>query len=54
MSMKNTYAKDKARYSDTDKLIKQGKLGEVWRIHPDNPNRIQAKKKPKKTNSVNA
>jgi len=54
MSMKDTYAKDKARYSTTDKLIKQGKLGEVWRIHPDNPNRIQAKKKAKKTNSVNA
>ena len=51
--MKATYAADKARYSTTDKLIKQGKLGEVWKIHPDNPDRIQAKKKSKKTNSVN-
>jgi len=52
MSMKDTYAKDKARYSTTDKLIKQGRLDEVWRIHPDNPNRLQVKKKGK-TNSVN-
>ena len=51
--MKSTYAADKARYSTTDDLIKKGKLKEVWKIHPDNPNRIQAKKK-KKTNSVNA
>ena len=50
--MKDTYAKDKSRYSTTDKLIKQGRLDEVWRIHPDNPNRLQVKKKGK-TNSVN-
>jgi len=48
--MKATYAADKLKYSATDKLIKQGKLKDVWKIHPDNPNRIQAKKK---TNSVN-
>ena len=53
MSMKDKYAADKARYSTTDKLIKQGRLDEVWRIHPDNPNRLQVKKKGK-TNSVNA
>ena len=51
--MRSTYAADKARYSTTDDLIKKGKLKEVWEIHPDNPNRKQAKKK-KKTNSVNA
>jgi len=51
--MKSTYAADKARYSTTDDLIRKGKLKEVWKIHPDNPNRIQAEKK-KKTNSVNA
>jgi len=52
MSMKATYAADKLKYSATDKLIKQGKLKDVWKIHPDNPSRLQAKKK--KTNSVNA
>ena len=51
--MKSTYAADKARYSTTDDLIRKGKLKEVWKIHPDNPNRIQTEKK-KKTNSVNA
>tara|TARA_Y100000593_G_C4099866_1_gene232711 strand:+ start:236 stop:394 length:159 start_codon:yes stop_codon:yes gene_type:complete len=52
MSMKDIYAADKKRYSVTDDLIKKGKLKDVWRIHPDNPNRLQVKKK--KTNSVNA
>ena len=49
--MKSTYAADKARYSDTDKLIRKGNLKDVWKIHPDNPNRLQVKKR---TNSVNA
>ena len=51
--MKATYAADKLKYSATDQLIKQGRLKDVWKIHPDNPNRIQAKKN-KKTNRVNA
>ena len=52
--MKDTYAADKLKYGATDKLIRQGKLKDVWKIHPDNPNRLQVKKKSKKTNSVNA
>ena len=51
--MKDIYAADKKRYSATDQLIRKGNLKDVWKIHPDNPNRIQAKKK-KRTNSVNA
>lgn len=30
--------RDKIKYGPTDKLIKKGKLKEVWDKHPDNPN----------------
>ena len=35
MGMKEKYAADAARYKITDDLIKKGKLGEVWKLHPD-------------------
>jgi len=50
--MKATYAADKARYSATDELIRKGNLKDVWKIHPDNPDRLKVKRN-KKTNSVN-
>ena len=40
--MQDIYRKDKLKYSETDKLIREGKLDKVWPKHPDNPNRIQA------------
>tara|TARA_R100000458_G_scaffold12122_1_gene9960 strand:- start:16 stop:192 length:177 start_codon:yes stop_codon:yes gene_type:complete len=47
MGMKEIYAKDKATYGYTDKLIKEGKLKDVWQYHPGNPDRMKVQKKKK-------
>jgi len=48
--MKEIYAKDKAIYGFTDKLIKEGKLKDVWQYHPGNPDRWKVKKKKSRYN----
>lgn len=49
MGMKEKYAADKAKYKDSDALIRQGKLREAVKVHPD------LKKASRKTiNDVNA
>ena len=48
--MKEIYEADRKRYSATDDLIRKGNLGDVWKIHPDNPNRMKVQKKKSRYN----
>jgi hypothetical protein len=47
MGMKEIYEADRKKYSATDDLIRKGNLGDVWKIHPDNPHRMKVKHKNK-------
>ena len=48
-AMNRKYAADKLKYGASDKLIREGKLREAWKIHPD----LKKASKKRKVNDVN-
>tara|TARA_Y100000361_G_C10928448_1_gene222614 strand:- start:309 stop:467 length:159 start_codon:yes stop_codon:yes gene_type:complete len=48
-TMKRKYAADQLKYSESDRLIREGKLREAWKIHPD----LKKASKKRKVNDVN-